>query len=71
MTTIRPTTRARYHAHPVGDRRRFEMDAGEWGWSLLVRGIAAGIVLGAFVVLIPFIGLVIGAALGIDVTVLP
>ena len=71
MTTIRPTSIARYQAHPVGDRRRQEMASGEWGHSLLVRALLTGAVVAFFLFVLPFFGLVIGAALGIDVSVLP
>lgn len=61
----------RYQAHPVGDVARRERQMGEWGLSLLVRSAIAGIILAAFLLVLPFVGLVLGAALGVDMTVLP
>lgn len=53
-------------AHPVGDRRRFALAAGEWEYSLLVRGVVAGVGLAAFFLALPFVGVVLCAALGLD-----
>lgn len=70
---IRPVPRrgTRYQAHPVADRRRRELDAGEWEYGLVVRAAVAGVALAGFLLVLPFVGLVAGAALGIDMAVTP
>lgn len=72
MTTLRPATRVRYQAHPrAGDVARRERQLGEWELSLVARAAVAGVILAGFLFVLPFLGLVLGAALGIDAAVLP
>ena len=71
--TVSPGSRriARDQAHPMGDvaRREREMRGERIGFAATVG--VMGILLALFLLAIPFIGLVLGAALGIDATVLP
>jgi hypothetical protein len=57
---------ARYQAHPVGDvaRREREMRGERLGLAATVG--VMGVLLALFLLAIPFIGLVVGAALGIE-----
>jgi len=59
---------ARYQAHPVGDvaRREREMRGERLGLAATVG--VMGVLLALFLLAIPFIGLVVGAAFGVDMT---
>lgn len=54
----------RYQAHPVGDVRRRErqMAGVRYGARVVVLGLAVAVAVFA----LPFVGLVLGAALGLD-----
>lgn len=67
-----PRSRARrYQAHPTGDQYRRARQTGEVRLGLAAQAIVAGIAFAGFLLALPFVGLVLGAALGVDMTVLP